>query len=242
MQFETSKKEINRRKWAFATLLVSLFVGLILASVMFCFPIHLFGYFLIAAAFLVICILTFRFLNSILNMKLRISDQTIERIGIGPVEKYLISEIDEMKVKRRINGEIREMYLWLNGKGLFLTAFEGSFDAIKNDLFRNLRKNAVVSEIREPMNFDHPLFYPVLGLLIGFSSIYFFRFLFRASSIQVQVILFLFSIFLIALGVYFVYKKPISARNNRARFMADVVFGLCMICFGVSMFFLGLYY
>lgn len=242
MKFECSKQEIDRRKKAFVTLLAGIVVGLIVTSMIFRFPLNAIGYILIAVICFSVCVPTFRFLHSVAETKLRISNQMIERIGIRTVERCLISEIDKMKVKRRINGEIREIYLWLNGRGFFLTAFEGHFDVIKNEILRNLRKNVVVSEMREPMDFDHPLFYPVLGLSIGFSSIYFFHFLLRASPIQVRIVLSLFSVFLIALGVYFVYRKPISARNNRAHILVDVVFGLCMICFGVSMFFLGLNY
>lgn len=223
------------------TLLASVLIGLLLASNIFCYPILKSGFLLIAGIFLAIGILTFQFLNSISIVKLHISDKKIERMNAGAVKGFFLSDISGIKIKRRTNGAIREIYIWFNNKkSLFLTAFEENFENIKNILADKTDKNTAVKEIREPIDFDHPLFYPFLGLLIGFSSIYFFKLISGLNSSQAKIIMFVSSVFVLLLGAYFVFKKPISARYEEKRSVIDCVIGAFMACAGIFMFFAGL--
>ncbi|MFA6252412.1 MAG: hypothetical protein WCX74_03360 [Candidatus Paceibacterota bacterium] len=242
MEFKTSKKEINRRKKAFSILLASLFVGLLLASKILYYPISEYGFLLIAGILLVLAILTFRFLDSISKIKLNISERKIERMNEKSTEGFLFSDISRIKIKRRTNGKIREIYIYFNNKKrLFLTAFEESFESIKNILSDRKGGNVEIKETHEPIDFDHPLFYSILGLPISFFSIYFFKFILSINDFQAKIIVFIFSVYMLFLGLYFIFKKPISARYDVGRVFADYIFGIFMIFVGIVMVFAGLF-
>ena len=242
MEFEISRKEINRRKKAFSTLLVSLFAGLFLASKILYYPISEFIFLLIGGALLVLDILTFRFLDSISRVKLNISEMKIERINAKSTESFLFSDIRKIKIKRRTNGKIREIYIYFNNKNrLFLNAFEENFENIKNIISKRTRKNVEIKEWREFIDFDHPLFYSILGIPISFLSVYFFRLILNMNNFQAKVMVFIFSVYIFFLGLFFIFKKPISTRYDVERMFADYIFGIFMICIAL-MLFLGLLY
>ncbi|MFA4998879.1 MAG: hypothetical protein WC514_02560 [Candidatus Paceibacterota bacterium] len=241
MEFTVSKKEISRRKKAFLTLVISLFFGLFLASFFLNYPVSKSGYLLILVIILFISGLTFWFLDSVLKIKLRISDEKIERMNGKNIQSLTSSKIKEIKIKRRTNGIIREIYIWSYDKrNMFLTAFEENFEEIKEILKNKITTDVVVKEIREPIDFDHPLFYSLLGLPICFFSIYFLNLISGANSSQAKIIMFIYSVFMLFLGVYFIFKKPISARYEGKRAVIDYVIGTFMVCVGVFMFFVGL--
>ena len=133
MEFITSKKEITRRKKAFATLLISITIGLFLSSLFFNYQILIYEYLLIVAAFLFLIITSFHFLNSLLKLKINISEKEIKKTGGKMSETFLLSDIKSLKIKRRTNGVIREIYLSFDKrKELVITAFEDNFENIKN--------------------------------------------------------------------------------------------------------------
>jgi ABC-type multidrug transport system fused ATPase/permease subunit len=234
MEFEASKKEIRRRKKAFATLVASVSIGLFLASNILRYPISKSGYLSIAVIFLVIGVLTFLFLNSISKVRLRLFDEKIERMNAKAAESFFFSEISGIKVKRRTSGAIREIYIWFdNKKSLFLTAFEENFENIKDILADKTRKNVAVKESREPIDFDHPLFYSLLGLVVSFFGVYFLKLVSSADSSQAKIIIFACAVFLFFLGAYFIFAKPISARYEGKRAAIDYAIGIFMVCAGI---------
>jgi hypothetical protein len=243
MEFIISNNEIIRRKRAFSALMVSLFIGLFLASFFLNYPISGRGYLLIAVIIILISILTFWFLTSILKIKLLINNECIERINGKNIQRLALSEIKEVKIKRRTNGIIREIYIWSRDKrSMFLTAFEESFEEIKNILENKITTDVVVKETKEPINFDHPLFYPFLGILISFLGIGFLNVLTKIDYLMIKIIFTCFSVFILALSLYFIFKKPISARHGGKSEIADYIIGIIMFCASIFIFFVSLSY
>jgi hypothetical protein len=236
MEFTVSKVELNRRKKAFTTLLVSLVIGIFLFSKLFNFPIAQVGFLLTGTIFVVIDAITFQFLDSLSRMKICISDQKIERQKGIDIEKYPISEIDSLKIKRRTNGVIREIYIsFYNHKRLYLNAFEEQFESLKDVLVGKLNNKILVKEIREPLNFDHFLFYPILGLLIGCASIFIFKQILKVDYLTIRVVLLSFSAYTFCLAIYFISKKPISVGSGRDQIVADYIFGIGLVFISVLM-------
>ncbi|MCK9393694.1 MAG: hypothetical protein WCX30_01545 [Candidatus Paceibacterota bacterium] len=241
MEFTISKNEINRRGKAFITLLTSMTVGLFLGSLFFNYPISIYGYLLVALAFFFLSAITFVFFILISKTKIYISDNGIKKISGKLSESFLLSDVKSIKVKRRTNGVIREIYITFKGqKELVITAFEKDFEEIRNLLISELRGDVIVKETHEPINFDHPLFYSILGLPISFMGIFFIKILTTLDYDQIKYILFALSVYVVLVGIYFIFKKPIAIRAGKKRVIADYIIGLIIICGSIFIFFVGL--
>ncbi len=241
MNFIISKKELNRRKEAFTVLLLSLLAGIVLFSNILVFPISSIGYISIIMVFLVLYVATFQYLSSLSQMKICITDEEIERAREDTTEKYLLSEIKSLKIKRRTNGVIREIYIvFHNHKHLYINGFEDEFENLKNMVISKLNKNAIIKEFYEPLDFDHVLFYPILGLLISFISIFSFKYILTLDYFGNRVLILFFSAFIFSLAIYFLLKKPISARSGENQTIIDYIFGVVMIMMSLLILTLGL--
>lgn len=240
MEFAVSKKEISRRKKSFLTLVISLFFGLFLASFFLNYPISKSSYLLILVIILFIFALTFWFFNSVLKIKLRINDEQIERINGKNTQNLTLSKIKEIKIKRRTNGIIREIYIWsCDKRNMFFTAFEENFEEIKEILKNKITADVVFKEIRELISFDHPLFYPILGILISFVGVGFLKLIMNMDRLMTKIILSAFSVFILILSFYFIFKKPISARQGEKNEIIDYIIGIIIFCASIFIFFVG---
>ena len=232
-EYVISKTEINRRKKAYATLLISLIVGQILASKILHFPITIINYFYFIIAFFLLGVLSFRLLNFLLHIKIVLSTQMLERINNKTSESFLIKNIIKVKIKRTTKNTIREIYIWLqDGKSVFISAIE-NFEQFRNDLISKLDKNVAVREMHEPIDFDHPLFYSVLGLPISFIGVYLIKLITNFNYARIGIALLVFSVYLLAIGIYFIYAKPISKEYGYQKRIIDFAFGIFMICSGI---------
>lgn len=241
MNFIISKKELNRRKEAFTVLLLSLLAGIVLFSNILVFPISSIGYISIIIVFLVLYVATFQYLSSLSQMKICITDEEIERARGEITEKYLLSEIKSLKIKRRTNGVIREIYIvFHNHKHLYINGFEDEFENLKNMVLSKLNKNAIIREFYEPLDFDHVLFYPILGLLISFISIFAFKYILTLDYFGIRILTLFFSTYLFSLAIYFLLKKPISARSGKNQTIVDYIFGVVMIMMSLLILTVGL--
>jgi hypothetical protein len=232
-EYVISKTEINRRKKAYATLSISLTVGLVLASKALGFPITVIDYLYFITAFFLLGLLSFRSLNFLLQTKIVLSTQLLERMGRNATERFVIANIVRVKIKRTTNHAIRETYIWLrDGKSVFISAVE-NFEQFRNELIDRLDKNVTVTETREPIDFDHPLFYSILGLPISFIGLYLTRLITNFDCAKIEIALLIFSVYLLAVGIYFIYAKPISKRYGSQKRATDFLFGAFMVCSGI---------
>ncbi|UMX48158.1 MAG: hypothetical protein L7H18_01275 [Candidatus Nealsonbacteria bacterium DGGOD1a] len=232
-EYVISKTEINRRKKAYATLSISLIVGQILASMILDFPITIVNYFYFIIAFFLLGVLSFRSLNFLLHAKIVLSTQLLERINNKTIERFIIANIVRVKIKRTTKNTIREIYIWLrDGKSVFISAIE-NFEQFKDDLISKLDKNVAVKEIHEPIYFDHPLFYSILGLPISFIGIYLIKLITNFDYAKIGIVLLTFLVYLFAVGIYFIYAKPISKRYGEQTRIIDFLLGAFMVCSGI---------
>ena len=189
MEFIVSEKELYRRKKAFATLLTSMTAGIFLFSYLFRLPLFMVFYLPILPLFLFFYYLTLQYLNSLSQVKIHILDEEIEREKSNIIEKYDISKIETFKIKRRTDGTIREMYLsFNNGRHLYISAFEEKFEKLKDMLLGKISNKVFVKEIYEPLNYDNPMFYAILGLFISCFTIFFMKQILKANFCTIKVI------------------------------------------------------
>jgi hypothetical protein len=238
MIYLISKKEISRRKKAYITLSISLIVGFILASIVFNSPIVVSSCIPIIGTIFLLGIVSFKFFRNISQTKISLSDQTLERTIKGTSEKYHLDKINRIKIKWTSKNTIREIYIWLdNNKSIFVTALD-HFEEFRKDLLDRLDKNIAIKEIHEPLNYDHPLFYSILGLPLSAICVLVFKLIPSMNYQSTKIVLIIFSIYLFVFGLYFLISKPISKRSGNKTITSDYIVGILMICLGLIISFI----
>ncbi|MDD4409420.1 MAG: hypothetical protein PHW52_02065 [Candidatus Pacebacteria bacterium] len=241
MEFLISKEELTRRKKAFSTLLASVAVGLLLSSLLLDFKISIYGWLFFVIMLLFSITITFHFFNSISGLRIDISEKEIKKIDKKKIGTFLLSDIKSIKVKRRTNGVIREIYITFNNrKELIITALEEHFEDVKDLIVSKAGGGILLKETRELIDFDHPLFYSILGLPISFASVLFIKLIISLDHLQTKYILFACSLYVLAMGAYFFIKRPMLIRFGREYTFADYIFGFMIICGGIFLFLVGL--
>jgi len=225
-----SRIEIKRRKVAFLQLIISFTVGFIIFSNIFHVLNYLPYYILIIVILAIMYLLTSNFLNLLARQKIIINEKEIQQDSGKKIGEYLFSEINSITIKRRNNRVIREIYIYFsNHKNLFISAFENDFETIKDTVLKRINKNVRISEVFEPIDYDHFLFYPVLGMTISFFSIFLFNKLIFASFSSLRVFIIVASIYVFSIGIFFIFKTPIANQLGRKQLFSDYIFGAGMI-------------
>jgi len=236
MEFIVSNQELSRRKKAFAALLISLSISTVVFSYLLNFYIPPIVLLLVGVVFVVIYLITYRYLSSLSTIQIRIIDHMIERRKGSNTEKYSLDEISSLKAKRRTDGIIRELYIsFTNNKRLHISALEGQFEKFKDSLLEKTHNKIPLKEVREPLDFDNILFYPFLGLTIGCFGVLFFKLMIQANNSSLRIIFFAFSAYTLFLAVFFILKKPISAGSGKDQAITDYIFGTIMFLGSIFM-------
>lgn len=241
MEYTISRSEITRRKKAYATLSASLMVGLVLSSWILHFPVSFPGYLSVAFALFLLGAFSFRFFRKLLKIRINLSNLFLERTVNGVSEKYPLNEICRMTVKRKTDHTIREVYIWLrDDRSVFMTALD-RFEEFEKSLSAHVAKDVVIKEVHELLNFDHPLFYSLLGLPISFCSLLVLQRILFSDYQDMKIWMIALFVYLFVFGVYFLFFKPISKRSGKKTVALDYTAGLFM--FGSSivilLFFFG---
>lgn len=189
---------------------------------------------LFLVALLLIGVLTFIYLSAFAKNILYIDHNKIEFVNLKNSSAMSLNEIYKIKIKRRTNGIIREMYIWSkNGKSIFISAFENDFERIEKIIRDSVGKDLSITEVVEPIDFDHFLFYPIFGLCAGVLSILYFDILINLNTQLIDIVFYLISIYVFILGVFFILKKPIFSRSAKKNATADFITGMILIIFSI---------
>ncbi len=238
MDYRISQTEIARRKRAYLTLSTSILVGLALASIIFHFPVSIGGYVLTITVIVLLGAFSFRSFHTLSQTKITLSNQALKRIVNGVSEEYILGNINRVKVKWTTNITIREVYIWLsNGTSVYISALD-RFEAFKKDLFGKLDEDVTTEEIHEPIDFDHPLFYSLLGLPISTIGVLFFKVVPFLSNQYIKIGVIIFFVYLLVFGIYFIFTKPLSKEYGNKTVTSDYIMGFLMICSAIVILFL----
>ncbi|MBN1533758.1 MAG: hypothetical protein JXA20_13900 [Spirochaetes bacterium] len=168
-EFATSIGEMERRKRAFRTLAASLMAGATLASLALFRDSILVVLPSLAALAVLLALSDALFRRVFENSKetvVLLTGTTMERRG-GRHQALRLADITGVSVKRTSRGSVREVRIDLSGAGpVFINGLHG-FEEFRESLLRSLRGGIVPREVREPLDFDHPLFYVLFGGLAG---------------------------------------------------------------------------
>lgn len=236
-EYNSSVNEMNRRKKAFLTLSTSLFVSVNLS--IFCI---FFSYYQLILSFVVILTLVLictvlyfnRFLDRSKSIKINISSQKIEKKWFNKNDIYDTKLISYVRIKRTTSNLIREIKIIVSGtRPLYINGLD-EFEEFNNRLLSSLNKDVKIYKIKEPIDFDHPLFYVSLGTIVGILSILFLKVLFIYST-YIWLFQLLVACFTIVVGIYWLFSKPITGRYGLSKKNADNVMGSLFIILGVAL-------
>lgn len=210
--YGVSKKEVNRRKMAFFSLSIFLISGFISASILFSLTISIFVYLGLIMILFLSNLLILKFFKHFLKMKISLSKEFLIRTNGKTSDKFIIKNINKVRIKRTTKNTIREIGIYFkNGKSIFINGL-ANFYNFKINIIKKINKKAIIKDIREPMDFDSIFFYPILGILISFGTVYLFKWLTSLDYQSIKIFLgaVLFYVFLVDL--YLIISKPISKR------------------------------
>lgn len=236
-EYNTSISEMNRRKKAFMTLSISLFISI---SVSFFSFFHSYlqtvlPFMTIIALFLLIAVLSFnRFLERSKSIKINISEKKIEKKWFNKNDIYDLKSINSVKIKRNTANLIREIRFAISGARPFYVNGLDRFEELNNCLQLVIDKDIKINEVKEPIDYDHPLFYVLLGTSVGILSILFLRVLFIYSN-YMWLFQLTISCLVIIFGIYWLFSKPINGRYGQNKKNTDNVMGTLFIIIGIAL-------
>lgn len=236
-EYNSSIKEMNRRKKAFLTLSISLFI-----SVNISFIIFFFSYFQLILPIVIILAVSLaftvkyfnRFLDRSKSIKINISDHKIEKKWFNKNDLYDIKLVSCVKIKRTTSNLIREIKLIVSGaRPLYINGLD-RFEEFTIRLLSSIDKDVKIYKIKEPIDYDHPLFYVLFGTIVGISSILFLKVLLIYSN-YIWLFQLLVACFAIVVGIYWLFCKPIAGRYRLNKKIVDNVMGTLFIILGFAL-------
>lgn len=232
--YNISKKEINRRILAYTMLIIFFFTGLMLFSFDYLLEyLNISIYILLTLALILYLsrVILIKYFNSIANMNVELNKKNIKKNNF----EYLLKDIEKIRVKKTTKNLIREIKICFNNKSV--TYIDNSLDNLE-DFFKNLKKytskEVVIKTINEPLDFDHFMFYSILGVMISFLSINATKGFVNLSINNINLISYIISIASFILGIYFIIYKPIYKRDEKANKNSDIIWGLVFIVGAIS--------
>lgn len=236
--YTTSISEITRRKKAFIALLVSLFVSMEIFIIDFTlkYPIIiLIISTVIILLFLLVVNKLFKTFKYQLKMHLYFNGNLI--LCYYNNEKVLKAEdIQGIRVKRTSYGAIREIMVRTKNGDISINGMN-DFEELYNDLILFLNKETSIIYFKEKINFDHPMFYPIFGVITSAFFIGLLRllFLFKDNIYIFQIIV---SLFVISLSIHWIIKKPLSRSYGDKSKKKDYIISLILFLSGLIIIFL----
>lgn len=237
-EYIISLTEIERRKKSFTTFIISVIAGLTLSSfdliiansffaiiILFTFSMFLF----------VARILTIKSLNNYSQIKFFLNDYSIERKSIKTKESYFLKDITQLNIKRTTNNYIREIKIILNDRIVLFVNGLNNIEQFKQKLTNKCSSDIRIKEIKEPIDFDHPLFYLFFGLFISCFFTFFIRFIANINFSSLMIVYYLIIIFNLAVSLYLIIIKPVLKRYGK-NIKTDYILGFSILFFDIILY------
>lgn len=182
MEFNRTKTEMTRRKKAYLTMVCFLIIGLFLFFKLLDLPMLPIAWIPFVIMFSLLGVVSFASLHKLERTRVIISDKEIRFVHGSEITRYLLIDVQSVRIKRRSTGSIREITLVLQGRErLSINGFEDGFEQLKDTLIHHLDKSISIREVIEPMDFDHPLFYPIFGTLMSLGFVLIIKIIIKMS-------------------------------------------------------------
>jgi cation transporter-like permease len=241
VEYHISETEINRRKGAFSSLMLAVMIGLIVSLLDFLvsqIPLSLILTLVVSGLLFGASVLNIRWQNSFARKRLLVDDQAIKKIGEHSEEVYFYKYIRRITVKRTVKGYIRQIKLTLD------SGRSTTINGLGPDDFENLDKtltghcsNAIVKSMKEPIAFDHPLFYPILGLVISSLFSVFIRLGVGLNESNLKIIYICILSYIAIVGIAIFLMRPYYNLHGRKGRRTDIIMGTMFLLIAVILYF-----
>jgi hypothetical protein len=234
--YTASTAELQRRLRAYTTLIVSLLAGIAISSI---------DYLLSAPTVWLVCLAGLalllllsrvalkRSLRGYALLELRLDDAHIERVRGDTAEEYPLADIVGLRIVRTARRSIREITARLrNGRRLSMNGV-ADFEMLERELRRRVPANVAVTETREPIDYDHPLFYVIFGAIVGLTFTLAVRAMSTLGEGGLKWVTLGIACYSIVLGIYVLIARPISQRYGPKSRFGDLLLGLFASLAGV---------
>ena len=151
-------------------------------------------------------------LKYLLKMEISLSEKFFGRKTNNKNEKFEISDIYKIKIKKNIKGGTREIYIDLKSNKKIIINGLDNFDEFVENLIEKVDKKTVIKNIHEPLYFDSVFFYPILGLILSFFTVCLFSFLTTLDKKIMPIVFYGLLIYIFLVAIYLLISKPISKR------------------------------
>jgi predicted cobalt transporter CbtA len=232
----TSAAEMDRRLRAYTTFIVSLLAGIALSSIDYLFRAPAIWLACLAGLALVLALSRLAFIRSFRSysqIELRLNGSYVERTRGPSFEKYPLADITGLRTKRTSRKCIREITArFSNGRRFSVNGVAG-FERLEQELRSKVPANATVTETREPIDYDHSLFYVVFGGLVGLTFTLAVRAMSSLSEGGLRWTTLGIAGYSIVLGAFLLIARPIAQRYGPKSRSGDYLFGLLAVLAGI---------
>jgi hypothetical protein len=234
--YTTSAEEWQRRLRAFTTLIVSLLCGIALSSIDYLFRAPVFWLAGLGGLALLLVLARVALTHSVRSyaaLGLRLDDTHIMRARGETVEKFALADITRVRIVRTSRKALREITAQMkNGGRLSMNGVE-DFERLEQDLRSRIPASVPVTETREPIDYDHPLFYVVFGLIVGAAFTLAIRAMLNLSEGGLKWATLAIASYSALLGIYVLVARPLSQRYGPKSRFGDFLLGLSAVLAGV---------
>lgn len=166
------------------------------------------------------------------KLRVCISESELEWKFKRSNDKCKLTDIKSIRIKRNIKGLIREIRIGINGmKYLYINGLE-DFEKFIEELLGSTG-DVKIKRFKEPVDFDHPLYYLCLGTLIGILLTLFFRFIPNIGENNVKYVQMICVGFIFFTGLFMLINKPVRGRYGSKNVIADYISGLLFLAIGL---------
>lgn len=168
--YKTSGKEMDRKKTVFRTFCLTMFISTIMFSydVIIAFPeVSL----VILAGAAILFALSYRlFLRTFEKQKqleVHITEESLERITGQSRDSYMFADINDVRIKRRVKGDIKEIEIKTSKNQIIHIIGLENFDSFAEDLISRVKSDKVRKDYNDTFDFDRLMFYVIIGSATG---------------------------------------------------------------------------
>ncbi|MFA4995575.1 MAG: hypothetical protein WC536_00280 [Patescibacteria group bacterium] len=196
------------------------------------------GYTGIIFTFLVIVFIIFRIFivklfYTFRDRKIILSDEKLEKITSDSKEVLFIRDINKLAVVVTKEKNIREVRVFSVGRTTVLDGYEDLKGFASNII--EVCDGKPVKKIYEPLSFDSPIFYPILGIIIGSLSLFFIKEISLLNFYQNLIWLkYGVALYVFAMGLFFFIDNPIARRYGKKSLKTDLIWGILFVISAIS--------
>lgn len=234
--YRTSLAELDRRREAYARLVLCITLGATVASadLLLDHPLHV-GLALVTllGVLLLSWIYFSRLFDRYAQVVWRINGQELVRGVDGSFDNYSLAQATGMRVKWTSDSRVRAIGLHFSrSKSLYVNALASPHEFL--DRLRGLGVPESAGS-REPVDYDNPWFYRLLGLAIGAALSTVGRLATDLDEGSARVAYIVIAVYMVAFGVYWLRSTPLAQSYGQSKHSLDVVVGCAMLLAGVAL-------